>query len=218
MLIEDAVKHALSPDRLRTYERAASRNSSHTEPLALYLWNARVSSAFLIPLHICEVVTRNAVAEALAHAHGPRWPWVQGFRDSLPNPTGGHNPRRELCRVAAGHHHAAAEVIPHLSFVFWQKMFTQRFDTRLWSRCLGRVLPEANPQTPFHVVRASMHHDLEQIRRLRNRIAHHEPVFARALADDLHAIGRVVRLRCSHTADWMTGHEAVTTLLRQRPR
>jgi hypothetical protein len=111
----------------------------------------------------------------------------------------------------------AADIIPTLSFVFWQKMFTQRFDARLWSHCLTLVLPGADRAVPWHVVRACMHNDLEQIRRLRNRIAHHEPVFTRVLADDLVAIQPVVGLRCRHTADWMNGHEAVTALLRRRP-
>lgn len=217
MLIDDAVKHALSADRVRTYEVAIARHGSGASARDLYLWNARVSAAFLIPLHICEVVVRNAVAEALVSLHGPQWPWVQGFRDSLPHPTTGHDALRELRRATYGPPTAAADIIPALSFMFWQKMFTQRFDARLWSHCLAQVLPGADRTVPWHVLRACMHNDLEQIRRLRNRIAHHEPIFTRALGNDLATIQRVVGMRCGHTADWMTGHEAVTPLLHGRP-
>lgn len=214
---EEVVKRALSADRLRTYERAVDSTGRRSTPLELYLWNARVSAAFLVPLHIGEVVVRNAVSDALTRMHGPRWPWVHGFRDSLPSPASGYNPRRELQRVALRWKTDAADVIPALSFVFWQKIFTQRFDARLWSHCMASVLPGADASTPWHVTRAQIHDDLEQIRRLRNRIAHHEPIFARALADDVDAIRRVVERRCVPTAEWMSGHEAVTQLLLDRP-
>lgn len=217
MQIEEAVTRALSVDRLRTYERAVATLAPRHTPLDLYLWNARVSAAFLIPLHLVEVVTRNAVADALTAVHGPQWPWWLGFRDSLPAPAGGYNPRRELHRVALRCNSRTADVIPELSFVFWQKLFTRRFDTRLWSRCLVSVLPGTDASTPWHVTRARVHDDLEQIRRLRNRIAHHEPIFSRALAEDLVAIERVVRLRCALTADWLADLESVTALLRERP-
>lgn len=215
--IEDAVKRALSTDRLGTYENAVATPGTHASPLDLYLWNARISAAFLIPLHIGEVVIRNAVADALTRIHGPRWPWVQGFVDSLPSPASGYNPRRELQRAATRSTAGTSQVIPMLSFVFWQKMFTHRFDIRVWSRCRGAVLPGIDTLTPWHVTRARLHNDLEQIRRLRNRIAHHEPIFARALGQDFAAIQRVVALRCPRTAGWMAGHEAVTPLLRRCP-
>lgn len=217
MQIEDAVKRALSADRLGTYENAVAKLDARSTPLDLYLWNARISAAFLIPLHIGEVVIRNAVSDALTRIHGPRWPWVQGFADSLPSPANGYNPRRELLRAAARCANGTSQIIPTLSFVFWQKMFTQRFDVRVLARCMGAVLPGADTAAPRHVTRAHIHNDLEQIRRLRNRIAHHEPIFARALGEDFAAIQRIVGLRCTRTADWMAGHEAVTPLLRNRP-
>lgn len=215
MRTEDAVRRALSEERLHTFDCAVAESQQCTS-LELYIWNARISAAFLVPLHICEVVTRNAVSDALTRIHGPRWPWVQGFEDSLPSPPSGYDPRSELRRAAA-RSAATAALIPTLSFVFWQKMFTHRFDARLWSRSMGQVFPGADHGTPLHRIRAEIHRDLEEIRRLRNRIAHHEPIFTRALAGDLAAIERVVKLRCPGTAAWMATHDLVTPLLRNRP-
>lgn len=52
---------------MSTYEKAV-KSSGLDDPaaLALYVWNAEVSGAFMAPLHICEVVIRNAVSDALA--------------------------------------------------------------------------------------------------------------------------------------------------------
>lgn len=216
-LSQNAIRRALSPERLRTYERAASPAGNAANAEALYAWNARISAAFLVPLHICEVVMRNAVSEAIARRHGAQWPWAHGFRESLPNPGSGYNLRMELQQAASGSSRAAAEVIPSLSLAFWQKMFTQRFDTRLWSHCFDRVLPGAASSGPWHVTRARVHSDLERIRRLRNRIAHHEPIFERDLVGDLDAMHRVVALRCHDMSAWMARHETVTALLGERP-
>lgn len=61
-----AVKSALSAPRISTYEFAAGTvDNEDPSALDLHLWNAQISGAFLTPLHICEVVIRNAIADAL---------------------------------------------------------------------------------------------------------------------------------------------------------
>ena len=77
------VKAALSAARIATYEKAAGIidpatgvvDPNSTKALELYAWNALVSGALLMPLHVCEVVIRNAVAEALEAKYGAMWPW-----------------------------------------------------------------------------------------------------------------------------------------------
>jgi hypothetical protein len=67
----DAIKAALSPARLATYERAAGvQADDDVAALELYAWNAKVSGTLLAPLHVCEVVIRNAVAHALETVYG----------------------------------------------------------------------------------------------------------------------------------------------------
>ncbi len=71
-----AVKTALSSARMSTYETASCDSSLALE---LYAWNAQVSGALLTPLHICEVVIRNAVSDVLESLYGEKWPWSAGF-------------------------------------------------------------------------------------------------------------------------------------------
>ncbi|WP_167390360.1 hypothetical protein [Stenotrophomonas bentonitica] len=210
------IHRSFSAARMTTYEGAVAHARLRTHPFELYRWNMRVSGAFLLPLHTCEVVIRNAVAEAVAQQHGALWPWQEGFRTSLPGGTARYNAREEL-RRAASKHTSTAGVIASLRFAFWQHLFTQRFDRTLWSKTLRRVLPGADPDVPGHLVRAQLHGNLEQVRQLRNRIAHHEPIFARDLALDLATIGRIVQMRCAHIERWMNRHESVTSLLKRRP-
>lgn len=210
------IHRSFSAARMTTYERAVTLGQLSAHPFELYRWNMRVSGAFMLPLHTCEVIVRNEVAEALLQRHGPLWPWQEGFRASLPGGAARYNARDELLR-AASRHASTAAVIASLRFAFWQHLFTQRFDQTLWATTLKDVFPGAEPAMPRHLLRARMHADLEQIRQLRNRIAHHEPIFARDLALDLVTIGRIVQMRCTDVERWMTRNESVTSLLKQRP-
>lgn len=215
----NAVKAALSPQRMATYE-AAAQPASPTDPAALnlYAWHAQVSAGLLAPLHICEVVTRNAVSEALEAIYGPRWPWSAGFEQSLPIPKLPYlyNPRRDLQNVR-GRFQTTGKVIPELKFVFWQKLFTGRYDSRLWTPHLMRLFPGLSAAKTVAQHRSDIYADLDQLRELRNRIAHHEPIFRRNLADDFQRAIRLVEIRCPITAAWMLANQQAQALIAARP-
>jgi hypothetical protein len=212
-----AVKCALSAARPATYEAAAAvTGDEDPAALALYAWNAQVAAALLAPLHICEVVVRNAVSEALEIVYGKRWPWSPGFEQSLPAPGIGYSQRKDLQNVR-GFQSTTGKVIPELKFVFWQKMFASRFDKRLWGTHLKVVLPNLDPAKSIGQARQDIYDSLEEIRKLRNRIAHHEPIFTRNLAGDLQRIVELIELRCKLTASWMMNNQQASELIARRP-
>lgn len=215
--ILNAAKQCLSPARMGTYENATgSSGDSDTRALALYAWNAQVSAALLAPLHICEVVVRNAVSEALQAVYGDRWPWEATFVLSLPDPKRFYNPRRDL-KSAAAMQPSTGKVIPELKFVFWQEMLTYRHDVRLWDAHLMNVFPTHNPSHSVVTLRKRIYADLEAIRRLRNRIAHHEPIFTRNLRGDLDKIASLVELRSPLVASWMIANQDAASLIATPP-
>jgi hypothetical protein len=199
-----AIKSALSPARISTYETATGALADDDpRAIALYAWTAQVSAALFAPLHICEVVVRNAAADALEAVYGPRWPWNRGFVLSLPTsqPGIGYNPRRDLESVAA-RQPSTGKVIPELKFVFWQHMFTYRHDARLWNGHLKRIFPNHDSSKTIVELRNALYSDLEAIRKLRNRIAHHEPVITRNLPEDFNRMARLVDQRSTMVASW----------------
>ncbi|SEQ70019.1 hypothetical protein SAMN03159444_02258 [Pseudomonas sp. NFACC02] len=216
-IVVQAVREALSAARLATYEGATGRKGDEDiSALTLYAWNAQVSGALLAPLHLCEVVVRNAVANAIEAQYGARWPWSPGFERSLPDPRTGYSPLKDLqnARRGAG---SAGKVIPELKFVFWQKMFTSRYDGRLWGPHLLRVLPNLQKGKAIGQLRQEIYNELEQIRKLRNRIAHHEPIFTRNLQDDFHKICSLVESRCSVSAAWLAQNQMALSLIQAKP-
>lgn len=78
-------------------------------------------------------------------------------------------------------------------------------------------MPGAPSSAAPAAVRRRIYEDLDSIREVRNRPAHHEPIFARDPAVDLRQTMNLVELRSQPTAQWLQEMEEVSELLRQRP-
>lgn len=216
---EQSIKSALSAARMGTYEIAATvvpKLPVLAEALALYAWNAQVSAALMMPLHICEVVIRNAVSDALERVYGPAWPWSSGFERSLPAHAYGYSVKNDLLNVR-NRFPTTGKVIPELKFIFWQTMFTSRFDRRLWDPHLLAVLPHLDATKPVSHLRSTIFADMEALRAVRNRIAHHEPIFGRNLTGDFQKIQELIAFRCPTTMAWMLQHQQAQALITARP-
>ena len=210
------IRRAISSPRISTYDAAIPGDAASA--LALYTWNAQISAAFMLPLHFVEVLTRNAAAEGIETVYGARWPWSHGFEQSLQSPppkSHSYNPRRDLTSTRSGRP-TAGKVIPEVKFVFWQKMFTARYDQRLWDQQILSLFPNASGSAPSDV-RQKIYDHLEHIRNFRNRVAHHEPIFSRNLNDDLTAITDLISMRSPAAGTWLSDRELVTGLLLERP-
>jgi hypothetical protein len=65
--------------------------------------------------------------------------------------------------------------------------------------------------------RTIAHNDLRAIRLLRNRIAHHEPIFARNIADEYQRVYEMIGWRSRVAAAWMGRKQGVTALIPLKP-
>jgi len=197
-------------------QAAAGNKRRATE---LYGWNARISAALLLPMHFAEITGRNVVHDALTEVYGPRWPWNPTFRGSLPSPPRGYNARQNLEQTAR-YQGSTGKVITELKFVFWQTMFTASNHVRIWDQRIAQLLPNAGAVagTSSEVaLRERIYADLDAIRDVRNRVAHHEPIHARSLDADLQRMLDLIDLRCTATGSWVRNMEDVTSLLPHKP-
>lgn len=209
-----ALPVVLSPPRYTTYARQCGNDPRAA--LTLYHWNAQISASFLFPLHIFEICVRNAAANAIESYYRSQWPWSQAFQNSLPNPTQGFSPRQELQRVIRSHT-TTGKVIADLKFAFWVSIFTARHDGRLWNTFALREFPHFPPGTQASAARSKIYHAADNLRELRNRIAHHEPIFRRDLIKDYTVMHEIINYKCPHTAAWMHRSQQVSNLLMLRP-
>jgi len=208
------VRIALSPARTSTYLFAQKTFPPCLDKaLLLYRWNVELSGAIYWNLATCEVVVRNAVDDALSAVYGPNWPWEPAFIYDL-NAEG----KSILLKAKnkAGVSASTGKVMAELAFGFWEKMFKASFDARVWNGHLHRVFPQlTNPNV--QVARADIAAKLKSIRNLRNRIAHHEPLFHMHVQPVLDTVQRIVKLRCLDTASWIARTTTVPAVLAMRP-
>ena len=209
----NALERALSPERLSTYLAAAGQN--HEAALRLYVWNTRISAALYGPLQALEILIRNAFHRELAAAYGAAWY---------------DNPRVPLTPAAAARVADAKDtlrrarrpldpgrIVAELSFGFWERLLSRgphgprNYEMALWRPALYRAFP--NARRP----RAAIHRPLPGLRDLRNRIAHHEPIFGRDLAADYQTILEVIGWMCGDTRAWVIHHSDVPAVLAERP-
>lgn len=208
------IPKTLSAPRFATYLQHCNNNKALA--LELYQWNLELSSAFIVPLHLLEISIRNAVVEGLESVHTHNWAWNDGYIRSLPSPTTGYNPKNNLRQVARNQP-TIGKVVAELKFVFWENMFTSRHDDRLWNHHLNNVFPDAPYVMTIPQLRARIYEDISIIRNLRNRIAHHEPIFSRDVQSEYNKIRGLISWRDTTTSDWMHNIQSVTHLISERP-
>jgi hypothetical protein len=161
----------------------------------------RAAAALLPVLQANEVALRNAVNAALASQFGEAWPYSQGFLRALPK----HDSAtflRERARVEKRigvREVSTGDVVASQTYWYWVAMMTSRYEDRVWSREFRRCFPH----TPRGVTRQVVHDRAETIRKLRNRIAHHEPLLAFDLLGSYNRAVAIVRWISPAKAAWV---------------
>jgi len=201
----------LSHPRMVTYIKEMG---SIDKALELYLWNSKVSGALITPMHICEVIIRNVVADTFETEFGEHWPWQRRLELTL-----NKHYRNELtsAREKQSIRHRTSKVIPELNFNFWQQMFVSKYDQQFWNQHLYSQFPNLPANQTISTMRESIFNDLEKIRKLRNRIAHHEPIFKKDILDVINRITKLTNYRCQITSEWISPHYLIEEILAQRP-
>jgi len=192
--------------------KAAPSRDFVSQALSLYHWNAQISGALLFPLHIMEITLRNGISNALEKVYGPSWPATPGFQQSIPV-----SAKESLTPLTTRYRSDTGKIISELPFFFWVGLLTSRHDQRVWTPYLSVDFPGVPSCRTVKETRAQMHDMADNIRRLRNRIAHHEPIFPRDIPDDYRQIRTLIAWRCPVTAAWLDRSQSVGALLRQRP-
>lgn len=213
-----ALINTLSAGRIGTYEAAvATATGSENQQLAfdLYAWNATVAGAFMIPLHIYEVALRNAISSAIEQVYSPQWPWQSQFIRSL-SPKGRYSPQTDLttCNIR---HSTTGKVIPELKFAFWEHMLKSSHIGRIWDPHFRHAFPHSPAHISVTDCVQILRDNTYEIRSLRNRIAHHEPIFHHNLTKNLVQMTTAIEWICPATQAWLSTKEQVTDLLIKKP-
>ncbi|MCP1471868.1 hypothetical protein J3E64_003581 [Sphingobium sp. OAS761] len=185
---------ALSAERFDTYLNWTGGNQALAE--RLYTYNVQLSAALYGPLHMQEIALRNMADAALIQRYGQSW---------FDNPavlttayqTGCIAKARQTLQQA-NKPAVRSQIIAELNFGFWSSLFGRQAH-HLWQTL--RPIFQAKG-----VQRGMIAQELRELRLLRNRIAHYEPIVAQPLAQRYASITTLTGWLSPSAAAWIANY------------
>lgn len=200
-----AIKDSLSDKRFLAYLKKAGFNETYA--FNLYLYNARISKAFLFPLHILEVSLRNRINEIFKINYGEDWANHSNFQSILTFESLS-NLEVALCRASQN---KTENVISELSFDFWSNLFRPEYDRYFWQKNMKFLISN------HLVTRKVFQKIIKEINKFRNRIAHHEPIYYLNISELHSQLIEVIGWISQETGYWVKHHSTVNEILRTSP-
>lgn len=182
---------AISADRFSTYRRWAGQDDALAK--RLYTFNVQLSAALYGPLHMFEVALRNVADRQLTSRTGVGWMDDAAILTTNYQQSCVIKARQQLINDGkAGTH---GQMIAELNFGFWSSLFGRR-SHHLWQH-LRPIFQIAGIQ------RSAIALQLQNLRTLRNRVAHYEPIVGMPLAQRYADIITLTGWLSAGAAAWM---------------
>jgi hypothetical protein len=188
---------SLSHDRFESYRESSDQDD--VDVVARYAWNVAMCAALYPLLNVFEVTLRNRLFQLVnskypsgsrPHNTIPCWldfstpiitsrevRTVERAKKQLPTPRNGQ-----------ARHATTARLVAQLTLDFWVFLFHEPYESghpgavaNLWPKLLKSVFPS---MAPADRVLTSTLASLEEIRVLRNRVFHHEPIWGSNVLDE----------------------------------
>jgi hypothetical protein len=181
----------LSQERFDTYRKWASGDDALA--VRLYTYNVQLSAALYGSLHMLEVALRNVADKQLTTAFGVTWiDQALVLRDAYQQGCVAAA-RATLLRERKAATHA--QIVAELNFGFWSSLFGHK-SHHLW----GTLRPIF--QAPG-IQRSLIAGQLRDLRILRNRVAHYEPILAVPLEQRYASITKLTGWLSPSAAAWV---------------
>jgi hypothetical protein len=198
--INVSLQRRISIPRLAKYLTAEGNNLDAA--LGVYELNTRLAEAFYPALQCLEVCLRNTLYEEMKAAYGAHWFTAPAVPLNDLSKKMVADARAELSK--SGDPNSDDDMVAELKFAFWVGLLGPGYDATLWRRALHRGFQAGGKKK-----RTLVHGRLNAIRRFRNRIAHHEPVFERNTMHDHGEIMEAIGWMCADTAAWAAHNSRV---------
>lgn len=204
------LERRISVERLAPYRAACADDVARA--IMLYEKNLELAAAFWAVLSDLEVLLRNAIHDALTAWSLSRFGDVAWYLDhgKIFHDEAASAIDAARRRVAAnGRLESPGRVVAELPLGFWRFLLSGRYERTLWLPSLRYAFPGLQGRG----IRRDVHDAMRDLHLLRNRIAHHEPIYNRPLGrlheEALTTAGWV----CPVTRQWISGRSRVPGLL-----
>ncbi|MFZ9398938.1 MAG: hypothetical protein ACO28Q_10210 [Ilumatobacteraceae bacterium] len=174
-----------------------------------------MSAALFEVIGHVEVILRNAIHTSMSawgSSHGFGSNWYDNSHGLL-----GTSSMTDISRAIerlrrSGKSASPDRLVSELNFGFWRYLLSGRYRSSLWALAMRNAFPHAEP--------ASFEKLFNRVRRLhliRNRVAHHEPIFSRRIDLVLLDAYLVVRAIDPEIERWVRERSRVEELLIAKP-
>lgn len=209
------MKNSLSPARFHRYIQDAG--GSEQKAVKLYQWNALLSQSLYVILQCWEICLRNKLNEFLKWKYCEAWPYDQ--KRAVRN-FGGMDSRR-LARTLDRQHRSrgikpvpTGAVVADLSAGFWVSMLSSSYDVPFsWRYNLCKIFPNERAMS-----RSDAWRICDATLQLRNRVAHHEPVYHLPLQQSYADLEMALSAMCRGTHAFVQSTCTFRAVAAMRPR
>ncbi len=170
MTFEDFEK-IISKPRIYRYNNACDSDKNKT--VQLYMANLRLSQQLFGIISLFEVALRNAIDSHYQNRFGKNWLQNQCNISGFLQVKGCETSRRKVLDVIfkLGSNYTHDKTLSDMNFGFWKYLFgSKEFSAA------GNTLLVVFPNRPSGQNHTNIFKELDKINKLRNRIAHHEPI------------------------------------------
>ncbi len=207
----DSLENSISTNRLSAY--LLKSLSDKEKALKLYAWNTAISSELYSPLQGLEITLRNAIHRELSKKYSENWfdntdiPLIHITKNKVQFAKDSLNRQNKYLHPS--------NIISELSFGFWVTLTGSgekgSYHDKLWTPAINKSFPNIKKK------RTEIHKELGYLLKLRNRIAHHEPIFGRHLQRDYERVIEVIGWICPDTASWVEHHNLFDEVMSKKP-
>jgi len=192
----EELRRMLSTDRLSPYQTAVGGDLQ--QAIHLYEHNTLLSESLYGLLQGLEITLRNSIHSQLSTGYGQTH-WYEAINLEPEQMAMLRKAKESLQRE--GKPLDAGRVVAELNFGVWTGVIGLKY-TDLWRNHLVKAFSRRPVQ------RAEVQTRLNSIRKLRNRVAHHEPILSRPLQRDMNQIFDTLSWMSPVTARWVRGNSS----------
>lgn len=210
---ERKLELALSKERLDTYREILPATATFIDLIKVYNANTAISESLMGPIQIMEICIRNSIHREITNKYGDSW--YEGNKLGLDD-TGNRALTRLIRHYSLSPRYntpsaLAIKIVSELTLGFWTNLFQRQYEDPLWRKCLRRAFPHVGGA----LTRGDVYQILDKIRRLRNRIGHHEQVLRYDLNIYYNNIIDLVSWVSPVTAIWLSHHNRFYDVMTQ---
>ncbi len=148
-----------------------------------YFWNIALCESLYAPLQALEVTLRNSIHVALAERYGTEAWYDHQDCLELKQQHDIIDAKIEILNSKGKNGITTGRIVSRLNFGFWIHLLNDPYERRLWKTDRYELVTKVFPHVPKHLrTRKNIYKYYDELRKLRNRVFHFEPVWNR---DDL---------------------------------